>query len=630
MKFLRWASILCMLAFRTTYTMKSDLGSYLNVRSFGLKVAKIGLAKDKKITIKDVLKLYKHLNQENVIRLFGIEAETLDQYFVTDKLKGFIKHITDEEPEAQELKASALRKSFKITAWEQALECTNLEPLLKDFIDLYYFTGSLEDKRILIRHVQECLTQLRPADAGQRQLRYEKYLSLPVLRELFQKMYDDTQVSQADILRIFSLQRIMNEVGPTSILQDTVHLGNLIPFTLSLLMAESSEGMPFELLNCLRWDLLVDNLPTLIGCSKEQLEKTIHLPRLKQLIVDLQSGTQLTQKLVRSVVQDTALSFWGIEHNIEDYVDFERLTRGLNELRNGTLHEALTESIKIKELGDRLGIDLEKALDSTQPEEVQKHYLEQLFDLFTHDGLFNKIKEGARTTLAALPLIWLTYHYPYQTAGLCSAAAGLYYSTSNRLPSERSVIVMVNSAALHGSRLIKPLISTDCPVSKLLNQAPNHPEKVDLEKFIRLCQEHLDKLSKPVAIISVFTPHEVFSFISTNEKFIESICSGDPETAHERLMMLYNKLKNAIEPEELPQHVAYDTFMSQLMQSPSCGHIVPTLPHQDLLLIGEYRPQLLMRQPDFLIITSELEGTENITILKHLYAACKLAQELDN
>ena len=628
MKFLHWASILCMLAFGTSYAMDSDLGSYVNVRSFGLKLAKIGLDPQKKITIKDVLKLYKHLHRDRLLALFGLDATTLDRFFDTEKLKRVIKYVTDEEPEAQKLKASAFRRSFKIPAWEQALECTNLEPALSHLIDLYYFTGSLEEKQTLIRQLQQDLTDLRP-DTGQQKLKYEQFINIPAVHSLLDEMYQGKQVTQTEVLRTLYLQDIVNAVGPNSVLQETVHLGNLIPFVLSLLMAESSEGTPFELLCCLRWDSLVDDLPTLTGCSKKQFEKVIHIPNLKKLLTELQSGRPFTQQLVRSVVQDDALSLWGVGLNVEDYVDFARLSRGLNELRHGTLNEVLTDSIKLKELGELLGIDLEKAFDTSLPEKVQKHALEELFDLLTDDGLFKKIKEGARNALAVVPLLWLTYYYPYQTGSLCAAAAGLYYYTSQDLPSERTVMIMVNSAALHGSRFAKNIITTDCPVTKLLDQVPpSLPQKEALERFIRLCQEHLDKLSRPVAIISVFTTHEVLTFISTNEKFIESICTG--ESAHERLMMLYDQLKNAIKPEQLPQHEEYNTFMGQLIQSPACGDIVQALPHQDLLLIGEYRPQLLMRQPQFIMMATPLKDGENNQIINHLYFACMIAQQLDN
>ena len=47
MKFFYKASILCMLAFGTSYTMESDLGSFVNVQSLGVDLARIGLGKQK-------------------------------------------------------------------------------------------------------------------------------------------------------------------------------------------------------------------------------------------------------------------------------------------------------------------------------------------------------------------------------------------------------------------------------------------------------------------------------------------------------------------------------------------------------------------------------------------------------
>ncbi len=604
-----------------------NLGSFVNVQSLGIKLAKIGLAKDKTVTARDILKLYKHLEWDAVLALFDLDQQTIDTYFDTAKLKRFMKYLNDDD--ALELKAAVLPKCFKIPAWEQALECTNLQPALKNLCKLHYFTGTQEEKHALIRLLKQDITNLRPANAVGT-LTYENYFNVPALQALLDQMLEGKKVTQAEILRTLYLQKIINTLSPNNDLHKTFHMGHLIPFALSLLMSESQEGLPTELVFCLRWDTLVDHLPTLLGWSQEELERVVHCPNLKKLLQEFQAGKGLTQPLVRSVVQDSALSTCGVERDIEDYVDFGKLTEGLNKLRKGSLHESLTDAIKLKELGELLGIDLETAFDTSVPEEVQKHALAELFDLITHEGLFNKIKEGGRNVLAILPLLWLTYNYPYQTGSLCAAAVGLYYYTNVLIPSERSMIVMVNSMAAHGTRLLKNFVEEDSPVEKLLAKVPNHPQKEALAEFLALCQEHLNKIEKPIAIFSIFDANEVYTFICTNERFINYLCSGDFERADKRLTMVYEQLRRAHDPKELPHAEAYQQFSEEInsLEDGEFTQLMQALPHQSLLLLGEFRPQLLWNQYDFIAIISLNEGLPD-TMYRHLLAACRLAKKLD-
>ncbi len=520
-KVIRTASMLSMLAFGTSYAME-DLGSYVNIRSLGVKLAELGLAKDKKITAKDLLGLYEHLEWDTVLGLFNLDQATAETYINTDKVKRFIKFVNDKDEDAQALKITSLKKSLNYPACEEALECTNLQICIEALVDLHYYTGNQEGKIALIDQLRQALDDLRPEDA-EGTLKYEEFLNIPAAQELLDQMREGKEVTQAEFLRTLCLDTLVDQLDFEQ-LQGSFHLGNVLTLILSLMLAESSDGLPSKLLLCLKWDTLVDYLPDLLDCTKQELNRWLNPAALKQLLRAVQANKKITPQQISAIIQNRLLG---------PFIDEESAALTLMSLRKGNIPYNLKEVVKLKELGDVLGCDMESMFNTSLPEEAQKHAIAEFVDLFTYDGLFESIKEQGRNCLAVLPLIWSAYHYPYLLGGISMAAGGLYYFTGINKKSERSMIVMVNMAATKATRFLNCFMQPSF-AKKLIAKTNHHPQQEALASFIQQCEEHLCALERPIAIFSIFDGNEVYTFICKNEAFIEHLCTGGFEQDDER------------------------------------------------------------------------------------------------
>ncbi len=619
MKYIYKASILCMLACGTTSSM--ELGNIVNVQQVGVELVGLLLG-NTKLTKKNLFDLIRHLKAEKALEVIcGLTSEQIETFFDVERLNEFFACLTtetDNSRHALQLKAIALQRTIKIPAWEQAFGCTQLETAVKHLSQLIYFTGTQEHKESLIRQLKQDITRLRP-ESSEDPCAYEQYLSIPKIQALLDAHLAGEPITHAAILETLALDTIIKERKLEDGIFTVFHAGTALPLLASLYWEESPEVLSPKLLLLFRLDKLVDHLPTLLSLPTLVIEQCVSTKDLKLLLRALQAGEPITEERVQAAVKGKFL---------EPYIECEALAHALNTTQKGENFDLLKEAIHLKELGELVGIDLEELFDTTLPEEAQKHALTQTVDLFTYDGFYEYAKETGKNCLATLPLLWAAYQiYPSYVfvGGLTTAASGWYYYKGLPEIPERPLIMLCNSLAIKATRLMAGKIPTD-PASTLLTKTTGHPQREELERFIELCKEELNSIERPIAIFSIFDANEVYTFICSNEKFIEHLCAGEHERAHARLMMIHNQLQTYKDRTTLPQAAEYNRFMNELVSTPNTQELIQTLPHQTLLVLGEYRPQLVVRHPEFMMMITPLRQG---SVVKHLYAACLLAKQLE-
>ncbi len=590
------SALVCALTAPSLYGMQPSLSSYVELKSLFFKVA--ALCSEDTIKTEDLAHLLRPIKSKAIAHILGVDKATLKRYLDLKAWKKFLIQLTFDYSDTDD-KAQALQKVIKVNAWQQLLGCQNLKPVIKVLTELFFFDGSAEDKHELLTQLKRALTKLQSDEQT-----LKKYIDLKKALSLVDAALGGQALSWADIVAVIPSDKL-----PTGF-NKHLHLGNMLTFLGRFVSDEKPS--PMELVSCVRLSSVIMNLPTLLGFDASLLPIIFDKEKLAAQIQNFQDKTPLVANELRATLNQKSLEQLHIsQDDLDSYVDFNLLAKGLNKLRNGIKAPEIKAAFKLNLLENALGIDIQNAFSTDVPEEAQQNSFNRLVDHITNSRLYTTCKEGL-PFFAAPIILWLfghTFYHEYMemvepqhwyTAGplflatVYATMKGSHY-LAQQVPLK---VVVFNTTVVKASRVVNAVLQKE-PLShqKIMELIPNdHADRGCLKKFTSLLEpKHLDTLPAPECLIMLLDNPR--AFVAQQEKFIESLYTHDQEQAEQRVNIVILLLERA-QPLKTLLHTKHFNLFLGIIQDEQ--EVLRRLPHPSVMGLARYRPCILIAYPSFL------------------------------
>ncbi len=597
---------------------RGPLTKYINLKSFFCELGAVFWDDNDEEKSYDqrtaLLRLCLHLRFEELPSLFSIDKEKVALYFKMQEVRKFVRSCsrdTLEEPTSVE-KAIALKKCFNIPAWETLLGCKNLEQILSLIIDLYYFTGTAEEKVAKLRQLKQLVQELKTHAAATNGALVTTYFNVEEIEALLADALEQKAIARERYTRIIScpatLALFSNKPEQVNKFTDIQKLLNLM---VTFMLADSKDKISWSaVFNCVRWENLLELLPILMQCSKETIDGYIIENNFKQLIASIQNGQPITREALLSSFNAQKLQEAGFSlPQIDRWINIDGVVKAINDWRQGTA-TSLTAAVDIAKIEERLGgIDVRNALNLALPEQAQFTKMCMLADHFTNTDWMTRLRCGL--PFLGIPVaLWLAGRAvapsvmnhlepsSWYTAGPLALGVlyGVYRGTQwLRTPTVEKA-VWLNTVLCKGMRLIGWAKNKRVTAKDILHCVPeDNPFKIILDELLKILkQEHYESLPSPFTIIELID--NPFTFIDTYPAFIEGLCTIDPRQAEVRMRLIAALCDYFIKDTDMAH---YDQFRA-LGNTPAFEPAARHLPNIYIILIAQYRPGIFMRYPLFL------------------------------
>jgi hypothetical protein len=586
-----------------------------------------------KLDKKGLLHLASCFHKDKIAQLFACPPDTFERLIDTKYLSKYCTLIVEKssDADASSKKARALRKSFPIDAWEEKLECKNLDPVLTDLTKLIYFTGTPLEKKELLKKLKRAVSQLLPeGDAEPRKI--DAYFDLKPLIKIIEDLLADKEISEEALVSVIKTDQLLENIpeNPAS-LSNYVHLKNLLIFIVTLIRADLTQKDPSlpALLSCIRWDSFFISLPEFLGKSPHALTTFFSRDALKRQITLLQEGTELTAEGLRTILNREALEMVITPDSVEKLINFENLAKGLNALRRGEQAQELQDIFNFPALESVLGKELLEAFKTDLPESVHNKKFSEFIEHCTKPKYLGIIA-------SAMTLFWLAGHTvchacmeAFEPQGMTAAllltgAVGAVYGGTQFIEHKKPLsTALYNTVAVKIHRALANLLPHASPSKAELLKYPPADERLKemYITFVNLLKDNqLAMLTKPIELTKLFDRPR--TFVTMQSRFIEGLCSDENEHAKEHLKIMRKLLERVTPFEELKHKESIETFFDYLTPD-----TIRLLPHKDFIKVARYCPHMLHKQTAFLQRASTfILGTK--PIISYFYEALKQAEEL--
>lgn len=614
------------------------LQKYLHTKPLLLQLAALfaddGAADDEEgpqLDRRAVMKLCLHAKIDALLELLAFDPAIVKKYINLKTLKNYFTHCTEENSN-NKLKVHALKKSFKQNLWSDVFRCEELGKAVHLIIDLFYYTGTDEEKQEMLGELKKTLATVKEVAAAQdKHQPLNSYLNIDEIISIVDDALEKKHIEPARLARALNGEALVRHVPErVAPLRDSCSPNNLLSLVaVALLLDKPSEKLTlFELLSCFKLDELVCSMPKALGLADNALELLFDVPHLKKALQKFQEGTELNAQDLKLAINKAALEEFSISvDTVAQWFDFETMADRLNKWRRGELEKGngKGQNNALKELGDAFGIDLAGAINPRIPEAIQQQKIEQIIERATSPTWSMRLAYG-------LPFFAAAYvtHYAghalchscmevfepqrWWTAGLMTAASLMVALKGSELceglfanPSSLKKLV-VNGAVSMGltklTRIADRWQRSATEGETLCKDIPQgHPREALFKAFCgSLTHDHFQKLGlvEHEAVLQLLDNPQGFITNKAHEDFIIGLCTIAPERADERIEALLGILRSAQDAERLPHYESYSLFKNFLAAGVGIKKPESTLANRRLLELGLYCPRLLLTQHDFL------------------------------
>lgn len=565
-----------------------------------------------------LLALLKYINVNKFPKLFSINPKELATYFHQDAVKRCIDLLKDNHFEklSPEDKADALKDCLVVPAWQELLDTDKADLFVSCLIDL---CCGCEISKKRLQRCSKFLEKVQKQQGEQYQETpaFIQCFNIPEIQAIIQDRLADKNVPRERVIKVIVCDTLFQLTECKEETERLARMERLLRLLFGLLHAGNEQSLG-SLLNCIKWDNVIEVVPELFGFSKRHMSDIFDIPKLKLLIRKIQKKKLITKEELLDTLSADMLSALTLRKKkslmaeiLREFVDFDRVARFINSFIDGNKKER--KQIKKAFYWDKiervLGINIPLAFNILVPEGIQTAALTQIVERLSDTRITYSLPVVGYPLPILLALKALSAQAASSRVGYLTATAATLYllykfakwTYATPLTGRTAVINAALSTVCSNAMRMVGSWRTNFASADTITRARHAYEGHDFleifEAFAgRLTKPQLNCLKAKYALCQLLEPSPApFSFVDENWPFIESLYKIDQKDAETKIQLMAVMFEKTLPPEQLKFYSTFIRFTEALTDKDK-----KALAEESLLMLAQYRPGILYTQPRFI------------------------------